>query len=1027
MKTFLLCLAIFSMTSLAQTPSAPPSRTIKQLLQDGLFEEEANRNLEKAAVAYEALLDGFEQQRQFAATALFRLAEVRAKQGRKEDAIALYQRVITDFRNDPLAKTSREKLAALGGAEPAEGTPGIADKEAAEIARLQDLVKNSPDLLNAPENNITPLGKAANEGWLKAATFLIDHGADLGGRFGTPALQLAVIQGRKAMVELLLGRGADVNGTDKSGDTALVGAIMYSRPEVARVLLDRGANPSAKNVSGQTPLHYACGKGDLELARAVIAKATDVDAVSTQRPANFGEIVGTPLIHAVRNSHLGIVMLLMERGANVKKEAPEGISPLRLAVEMGDAKMVEYLLDHGADVRAPGLLVLSFRWEHEDVSNLLLKRGADVNSPDGQLGRPLHWAIRKSVELTRTLLEAGADPNGTGELDRTALINAIIQFRSSAESAQPARAVIRQPQAPGNLNPRPRVVGPSIPRPGVPISAPATTQSNTAAEAPDPFEICKLLVSKGAKINAQDIGGASALYYAISSDKVPEKVLEWLLEHGADPNLKTKDGYSAFNSAANVDRGLWLLQRVRFPQWIKDGKVAVIGRVYGELEPFTLGPVAEFDVPPSAVKLVAQMVKKLPGDHLHDPLARCELRIYRPIEDGKFRMIARSNVSVHSTPPIDPELPNVQWKDVVVVIRDESTNQVLVPSSSGQRSDIEDKAQKRNVSVEIGDRKESLRLFGNALNWSPLSGTIPNWNLTELVGRVTAAEPRADLGAIKIRRLVDGVQKEWNVDLRPTVPGAAIRELPAWLADGDTLIVPLLKMSDAAALAKRRAGIFRSAPGHIFGDLIFGLTERDDAPRTLGEFITCAYISSPMVIPNPDFTRIKIHRLIGDDGSEETIDVDFIAKANQVDARSEVEDARKLDVPLQPGDIIEIPVLADSRPEEWKGLPGQMQLFLRKSCSRVVKAAQGDAPEESYDLTPFFLEFRDVQSEGESRWDIGGSRTQPFRAMSVVKSLKNLLKVRVHSRGKVTEYTPEAIQSINPFLLPGDKLEIDRF
>lgn len=1019
MKTFLLCLAIFSATSLAQAPSAPPSRTIKQLLQDGLFEEEANRNLEKAASAYEALLDGFEQQRQFAATALFRLAEVRAKQGRKEDAIALYQRVIADFRNDPLAKTSREKLSALGGVAPAEGTPGVADKEAAEIARLQELVKNSPDLLNAADDNLTPLGKAANAGWLKAATFLIDHGADLGGRFGTPALHLAVMQGRKAMVELLLERGADVNGTDQSGDTALVGAVMYSRPEVARVLLDRGANPSAKNGSGQTPIHYVCEKGDVELARLLVAKAKDVDVISTRPVANYGNIVGTPLIHAVRNANLGVVTLLVERGADVKKEAPEGVSALRLAVEIGNLKIVEYLLDHGANERAPGLLVLSLRLGHEDITKLLLKRGADVNSPEAEFGRPLHWAIRKSVELTRTLLEAGADPNGIGESDQTPLIAAILQYSSSANSVQTPRVVIPRPQVPGNVNPRPRVVVPSAPRTFIPTIANA--ESGSAVATPDPFEICRVLVSKGAKINAQDRGGGSAFHYAMSINAVPEKVLEWLLEQGADPNLKTDSGSNAFNSASNVDRALWLQQRFRFPQWIKDGKVAVIDRAYGEPEPFLVGPAAEFDVPPSAVELMAQLAKNPRPDQFPDPFMGCEVRIYRPNEAGAFQMIARSKVNINAKPAIDPELPNLQWKDVMVVIRD---GNMVFPASTTEPQSL---TQKRRVFVEFGNRKEELRLLGEGRDWSPLSGSVPNWGFSELIRRLAAAEPRADLSAIKVRRLVGGVQKEWNVDLRSSEPAAAIRELPARFADGDTLVIPLLKASDAAALAKRRAGIFRAAPGRIFGDRIFNLTERDDAPRTLGEFVTCAYISSSMVIPNPDLSHIKIHRLKGDDGSEETIEVDFNAKANQVDARSEEEAARKLDVPLQPGDIVEIPVLADVRPEQWRSLPGQMQLFLRKACTRAVKATQGNAPEQSYDLAPFFLEFRNFQSNGESRWEAGGSRTQPFRAMSVVKSSKNLLKVRVHSRGKVTEYTPEDLVSINPFLLPGDRLEIDRF
>src|SRR5688572_29330774 len=87
---------------LAAEPSAPP-RDLRQLLQEGLFEEEANRNLDKASAAYEALVQAFETQRQYGATAIYRLAEVRVKQGRKEEAIRLFQRVVAEFSsNEPL-------------------------------------------------------------------------------------------------------------------------------------------------------------------------------------------------------------------------------------------------------------------------------------------------------------------------------------------------------------------------------------------------------------------------------------------------------------------------------------------------------------------------------------------------------------------------------------------------------------------------------------------------------------------------------------------------------------------------------------------------------------------------------------------------------------------------------------------------------------------------------------------------------------------------------------------------------------
>src|SRR5436190_16569626 len=116
------------------TPSVQPPPDFRKLLQEGLFEEEANRNLDAASAAYESLIQAFEKDRQFAATALFRLAEVRTKQKDNDEAVTLYQRILTEFANvDPFARLSRERIAALGGKEPpGANTADISAEESQE-------------------------------------------------------------------------------------------------------------------------------------------------------------------------------------------------------------------------------------------------------------------------------------------------------------------------------------------------------------------------------------------------------------------------------------------------------------------------------------------------------------------------------------------------------------------------------------------------------------------------------------------------------------------------------------------------------------------------------------------------------------------------------------------------------------------------------------------------------------------------------------------------------------------------------
>ena len=90
--------------------------TMVEKLRKAIIEEEANKNLNKAIEAYQAILTEFDRERQTAATALFHLAECYRKQGKKEQAIAAYKRVVQEFSDqNRLAETSRNHLSKTYG------------------------------------------------------------------------------------------------------------------------------------------------------------------------------------------------------------------------------------------------------------------------------------------------------------------------------------------------------------------------------------------------------------------------------------------------------------------------------------------------------------------------------------------------------------------------------------------------------------------------------------------------------------------------------------------------------------------------------------------------------------------------------------------------------------------------------------------------------------------------------------------------------------------------------------------------
>ena len=88
---------------------------LRDSLEKGLLEEEANQNLNGAIQAYQAVLDRFAEERRIAATATFRLGECYRKQGKTNEAFAEFQRVVREFGDQPqLAQLSRRYLARYG-------------------------------------------------------------------------------------------------------------------------------------------------------------------------------------------------------------------------------------------------------------------------------------------------------------------------------------------------------------------------------------------------------------------------------------------------------------------------------------------------------------------------------------------------------------------------------------------------------------------------------------------------------------------------------------------------------------------------------------------------------------------------------------------------------------------------------------------------------------------------------------------------------------------------------------------------
>lgn len=144
MKAKLLILSHFAIASLhAADPATENSKdsSADNQLRQGLFEEEANQNYEKAGTHYRAVVEAYQRQRTLAATATYRLGELARKANDNAAAASAFQAVIERFPEQKTAQLSSENLTALGIKEPALAA------SSADIPELEKAVKEQSEIV----------------------------------------------------------------------------------------------------------------------------------------------------------------------------------------------------------------------------------------------------------------------------------------------------------------------------------------------------------------------------------------------------------------------------------------------------------------------------------------------------------------------------------------------------------------------------------------------------------------------------------------------------------------------------------------------------------------------------------------------------------------------------------------------------------------------------------------------------------------------------------------------------------------
>lgn len=153
------------------------------------------------------------------------------------------------------------------------------DHEKKFEARVAKLCQETTDINKEEDRGIAILYWAIEHNYVDAVKTLLQCGADpdippkkgaaetalyatiTSLSYANDAFESLQVERSRAIAELLIQHGANVNYTPKTGDTPLHKAALRGRTDLCELLIQNGARINASDILGYTPLHQAAKQG----------------------------------------------------------------------------------------------------------------------------------------------------------------------------------------------------------------------------------------------------------------------------------------------------------------------------------------------------------------------------------------------------------------------------------------------------------------------------------------------------------------------------------------------------------------------------------------------------------------------------------------------------------------------------------------------------------------------------------------------------------------------------------------------
>ncbi|MBE9002888.1 ankyrin repeat domain-containing protein [Nostoc sp. LEGE 12447] len=260
------------------------------------------------------------------------------------------------------------------------------------------------------ESQNTVLGLAVQSGNLDKIQLILDAGADI--NYQSPDgydILIHAMHGRDILrdenlistLNLLISRGAAVNGISSYGESAIKVAAHIGRFDAVKLLLNAGANPEQL---GWTELMHAIVFGSLEQVLLLLEQGADQDVRDCWHR--------TPWLLSIQVGELPKAKLLLAARANHNDVGNCGKTPLMYAIENNRLEVLQWLIVEGFDIEATDdfsntALIIAAEHGATDCVKILLEAGANPSRINNCDDKAIKMATNK--EIVRMLIAVGED------------------------------------------------------------------------------------------------------------------------------------------------------------------------------------------------------------------------------------------------------------------------------------------------------------------------------------------------------------------------------------------------------------------------------------------------------------------------------------------------------------------------------------------------------------------------------------------------------------------------------------------